>query len=581
VTVRRVAIGLVLLALAVAARGLERRTTWYLASDQFAFLTFADDLRHGSVFHDPDSLAVLAAGVPRGETVDVYYQTYLWRDGKVFSRYPPGFPLLLALAGAVGGERAEHLVNPLLYLVLLAALAWLTHRLLDGAPPGLAPAAAAAAPWALLVLPAEVHYWGITVVRDLPAHLLAIGALAAACTGRFALAGLALGIACTMRPDAILYSFSLGALALVLRPRGSALMRGSLAFLAGVAPLLAYNTITQGHPLAFTQGMEFRHLLGAAPGRDTVAMADVLPRLPLTSGGGFQIRNLPRVLPANLSYLAGAFGLFLLPALGALRRRLIAAALGPHALASVLFFSCWGHGDSRYMVGVVLALIVLTAAGTARWCATLSRASLSAGTRLVLIALTLVAVAVSPAVFPSQEQRRLLELVVGTGAALVGAAAFAPALAPAAAAIGPLVPALAFAGVGLVRVAGGSGTRDRFQEDQMIRARDAVESLVPPGALVITTPALGRPAENITHYTHAEAHYDGEFSLLGSDPAEGARRWLATGRRVFVLLPGKSVLGPDVVEVGHRSGTELRDWFVDPAHTADAVLVELKPRPGR
>jgi len=578
-TGRWVALGLVLLALVVAARGLDRRTTWYLASDQFAFLTFADDLRHGRVFHDPGSLAALATRVPPGQTADVYYQTYLWRDGKVFSRYPPGFPLLLALAGALGGERAQHLVNPLLYLVLLAALAWLTRRLLDGAPPGLATAAAAAAPWALLVIPAEVHYWGITVVRDLPAHLLAIGALAAACTGRFALAGLALGIACTMRPDAILYSFSLGAMALVLRPRAMDLLRGSLTFLVGVAPLLAYNTITEGHPFAFTQGMEFRRLLGVAPGTSAVAVANVLP--PLPSGGGFRLRNLPRVLPENLSYLAGAFGLFLLPALGALRRRLMAAALGPYALVAVLFFSCWGHGDSRYLVGVALALMVLTAAGTAAWCATLSRPGLSTTARLVLIVLTIAAVAVSPAIFPSQEQRRRLELVVGAGAVLVGGAALASGLAPAATAVGPLVPAFAFAGVGLLRVAGGSGTRDQFQEEQVIRARKAVESVVPPGAIVIATPALGRPAENITHYTHAEAYYSEEFAMLGSDSADAARRWLATGRRVFVLLPGKSIRNPAVIEVGHRSGAELRDWFVDPGHTTDAVLLELKPPPGR
>src|SRR5215468_10526361 len=230
-TGRWVALGLVLLALVIAARGLERRTTWYLASDQFAFLTFADDLRHGRVFHDPGPFALLAASVPPGQTADAYYQTYLWRDGRLFSRYPPGFPLLLALAGLVGGERAQHLLNPLLYLLLLAALALLTHRLLAGARRGLAAAAAAATPWTLLVVPAEVHYWGITVVRDLPAHLVAIGALAAACASRFALAGLALGLACSMRPDAILYSFSLGALALVLRPRGGDLLRGSLAFL--------------------------------------------------------------------------------------------------------------------------------------------------------------------------------------------------------------------------------------------------------------------------------------------------------------------------------------------------------------
>ena len=42
-TARRVAVALVLLALLVAARGLDRHTTWYLASDQFAFLTQADE----------------------------------------------------------------------------------------------------------------------------------------------------------------------------------------------------------------------------------------------------------------------------------------------------------------------------------------------------------------------------------------------------------------------------------------------------------------------------------------------------------------------------------------------------------
>src|SRR5262249_28527226 len=317
--------------------------------------------------------------------------------------------------------------------------------------------------------------------------------------------------------------FSLGALALVLRPRAMHLIRGSLTFLIGVAPLLAYNTIAQGHPFAFTQGMEFRHLLGAAPGTSTVAVANMLP--PLASGGGFKLRNLPQVLPANLSYLAGAFGLFLLPALGALRRKLMAAALGPYTLAAVLFFSCWGHGDARYLVGVALALMVLTAAGTAVWCATLSRPGLSTAARLVLIALTIAAVGAAPAIFPSHEQRRRLELLVCAGAVLVGAAALAPGLAPAATAVGPLVAALAFAGVGLARVAAGSGTRDQFHEEQVVRARNAAEAVVPPGAIVITTPALGRPAENITHYTHAEAHYAGEFALLGTDPAEAARHW--------------------------------------------------------
>jgi hypothetical protein len=325
--------------------------------------------------------------------------------------------------------------------------------------------------------------------------------------------------------------------------------------------------------------MEFRHLFGAAPSVPRIATADALPDLPLPSGGGFRLRNLPQVLPANLRYLAGAFGLFLLPALGALRRRLMAAALAPFLLAAVLFFSCWGHADARYQVGVVLALLMLMAAGTSSWCATLANPTLRMRTRLGLIALTVLAVVAAPAVFPFQEQRRPLEVAAGAGAALVGAAALVPVATPAAAAIGPLVPALAFASVGLTRMMRGAGTRDPFQAAQVARARDTLESVLPPGALVFTTPALGRPAENITYYTHAEAHYDGEFKLLNSDNAAATRAWQEAGQRVFLLLPGDTPRAPGLTEVARRSGPELYDWFVDPSHTADAVLLEVGPLP--
>ncbi len=578
---RWIAVALVVLALAVGARGLERRTTWYLASDQFAFLAFADDLRRGTVFHSPATLALLAADVPDGETADAYYQTYLWRDGRLWSRYPPGFPLLLAFAGALGGERALHLVNPLLYLALLAALALFTRRVLRGG--ATAAAAGAAASWALLVFPTEIHFWGITVARDLPAHLLALGALAAACAGRFALAGLALGCACTIRPDAVLYALSLGAVSLVERPPGRSLAYGTLAFLAGIAPLLAYNTITQGHPLAFTQGMEFRHLLGAAPGGSPVALASFLPQAPLVSGGGFRLRHLPVVLPQNLRYLAAAFGVFLLPAVGGLlwalgRQRLLAAALAPHLVASVLFFSCWGRGDPRYLVGAVLALLVAVAAGTAGWCAALADPARRRRMRLALLAITAVAVVGSRAVFPPNPLRRPLELAVGAGALAVGAVALAPSFAPAAAMLAPLVPGLGFAAVGLARVATGRGMRDPFQEAQVARARASIEAVVPPGALVVTTPGLGRPAENITRYTHADAHYEGELQILRTRPAEVVRRALQAGRRVFFLLPAWAPppLPPgEVVEVARRSGPALYDWFVDPGHAAEAVLLEV------
>jgi hypothetical protein len=575
----------VLLALVVAARGLERRNTWYLASDQFAFLAFADDLRRGSVFHDPATIALLVGAVPRGETADAYYQTYLWRDGRLWSRYPPGFPLLLAAAGVLGGERAMHLLNPVLYLVLLAVLALFTRQLLGGT--AIAAGAAAAAPWALLVIPTEVHYWGITVARDLPAHLLGLGALSGACAGRFGLAGLALGLACTIRPDAILYSLSLGAVALVLRPRARALLAGTVAFVAGAAPLLAYNTITQGHPLAFTQGMEFRHLLGFAPGTPPMVTASLVPQASLVSGGGFRLRHLPQVLPQNVRYLASAFGLFLAPAIGALvwglgRRPLLAAALGPHLLGSVVFFSCWGRSDPRYLVGAVLALLVLAAAGTAGWCAALVERARPPRARAALLAVTLAAVLAAPVAFPSQPQRRRLEVAAGAAALAMGLAGLVPRVAAGSTALAPLAPALAFATVGLARVVMGTGARDPFQAPQIARARAAIEALVPAGGLVITTPALGRPAENVTRYTHADAHYDGELAILGSTPAAVVRRALASGRRVFLLLPDSTAppLPRDVVaEVARHRGEELYDWFADPGHAAEAVLFEVVRSP--
>jgi hypothetical protein len=576
----------VLLALVVAARGLERRNTWYLASDQFAFLSFADDLQRGSVFHDPATVALLADSVPHGMTADAYYQTYLWRDGRLWSRYPPGFPILLAAAGAFAGERAMHLLNPLLYLVLLAAIARFTYALLDGS--AIAAGAAAAAPWALLVIPSEVHYWGITVARDLPAHLLGLGALGAACAGRFTLTGLALGFACTIRPDAILYALSLGAIGLVVRPRLREALSASLAFVVGVLPLLAYNTITQGHPLAFTQGMEFRQLFTTGPRPPTMHVAAMLPQPPVVAGGGFALRNLPKVLPQNLRYLAAAFGLFLVPAVGALvwglrRRPLIAAALAPHLIGSVLFFSCWGRPDPRYLVGATIALLILTVVGTALWSATLAAPERSRRTRLVLGAVTLAAVLVSPLVFPDQPQRRPLELAAGGAAVAAGLASVAAPLAASIPVLAPLAPAAAFATVGLTRVVRGSGTRDPFQRKQVKRARAAIEALVPENALIITTPALGRPGENITRYTHADAHYEGEMKMMGTTPAAVARRALAAGRRVFLLLPVPmaSPLPADVLsEVARRRGEELYDWFADPGRAAEAVLFEVVRSPG-
>jgi hypothetical protein len=138
---------------------------------------------------------------------------------------------------------------------------------------------------------------------------------------------------------------------------------------------------------------------------------------------------------------------------------------------------------------------------------------------------------------------------------------------------------MAFAGIGVARVVTGSGARDPFQEAQVDRARTAIEALVPSGSLVLTTPPLARPGENISHYTHADAAYLGETTAMLSSPARAARTVLGTGDGVFLLLPTTDPLpfGGDIREVARRDGATLYDWFGDPSRAPlGAVLYEVR-----
>lgn len=578
------------LALSAAARGLVRHNTWYLASDQFAFLTFADDLAHGRILHDPSTVELLAPPLfPKDAAADAYYQTYIWRDGRLYSRYPPGFPLLLAATRLAAGETAEHWLNPALYLLLLVVLALLTARLTAGGR-AVALAAGVAGMWALLVVPAEVHYWGITVVRDLPAHLLALIALLAALSGRAGWAGLGLGFAASIRPDAVLWGTSLGLALAPRRSRATALARGSAGFVVGALPLFAYNTITEGHPLAFTQGSEFRWLFVASPRAVT---ASVLGG-GFVSGGAFRLANFPSTFPAHVRYLVASFGTLLVAAAGMLawgtaQRLPIARALGPYAVVALLFYSCWGHGDPRYLVGVSLCLIALAASGLTMFAHRMSRPDLSRGRRLAVI-LGVVVLTAAAQVFLPRDPAHGLVMLERAVAAAIALATLVPLVLPASRArslLAATAPALAIAALGLVRAATAQSGPSSFQHAQIERARGALEALVPPRAIVLTTPALGRPAENITYYTHADANYLGEAERLGSDANMVGFRAEQSGRRFFLLLPGADPLPFTwpaswwtAREVARREGDALRDWFVDPKRAASgAVLYEATVRP--
>ena len=75
------------------ARAIEARITWYLAVDQFGYLQFAHDLMHGKVFHDWEPAKIIGT-LPK--MTDVLAQTYIYDHGKMYCRYAPGFPMLVA-----------------------------------------------------------------------------------------------------------------------------------------------------------------------------------------------------------------------------------------------------------------------------------------------------------------------------------------------------------------------------------------------------------------------------------------------------------------------------------------------------
>src|SRR5437016_4861021 len=183
---------------AFTAAAIEHKITWYLAVDQFGSLVFARDLLHGRLFHEWAPARMLASLMP--ERTDVLAQTYVWDHGILYSRYAPGFPLLLAAWTGLFGAPAAHLLNPVLFLALLGvlvALEWRVHRSLW---------CGTAVAVLVMICPSGVSLWALTPTRDVPAHFFAFLALALLAgrgplgTRRELAAGLALGFATSIRP---------------------------------------------------------------------------------------------------------------------------------------------------------------------------------------------------------------------------------------------------------------------------------------------------------------------------------------------------------------------------------------------
>ncbi len=605
--------------LVLTALAAHEHTTWYLAIDQFGYLTFAHDLLHGRVFHHWPPLDALAARLP--PQVDVLVQSYVADHGRLHCRYPPGYALLLA--GWIGllGDDAAHVLNLTIFLALLALLLAFGARLFRSrwwATAGVA----------LIVLfsgRTELFLWALTPVRDPATHLAALLGIFLLLPGgrlsgrRVAAVGLALGFAVSIRPDAVLYLAPAGLVAAARcweepagwRPVLRQLAAGAAALTLGLAPLLAYNTAATGRPWRFTQGMEVEGFFAApvTPAPDPPAE----PRVGYPSGawgggtlspvqwrggtispvqgGGLRLGNLAQVLPRNVALLRAAYGdvLLALALWGALvalvQRRVLFLAAVPYAVLALLFFSCWSRPDPRYLSGVHLLLPLLVVEGALGTSALVrSRRPAEACWLAAGFALALGAVALLAGETP------------GTGTLahsilLVPALAAAGALAAAwsrrdVTALGAPVLAVALVVLAGWRLSPLLETSATFQGEEMVRARAVFARKVEPGAVVITSEDVGRPAENIEYYSGvAHALYLTDLERWRLTVGDAADLLARGGMMPYLLLP-KAHPGLDRLldALGHRFAVELAadiparraiDYFVAARWNPEGIHMQL------
>jgi hypothetical protein len=553
---------------------LERRVSWYLSVDQFGYLTFAGDLLHGRVFHHWAPAWALEPALEA--RTDMLSQTYVWDHGRLSSRYAPGFPLLLAACIGLLGDDAGLYLNLVLFMVLLAVLVAFQTRIARLAWAGMALALA-------VLSPSSISLWATTLSRDVAAHLFAFAGLlvllphAARTEGlgprtTGAAAGL-LGFAASVRPDAVLYLVPAAALMLWRRarePARASIRRTAAAALAGLlvglAPSLAYNALVLGNPLRSTQGMELDHFFAALIGPPAAHAAEPWHGTTHTqvAGNALRLVNLPRVLPENLSLLWEAHG----PALSALalwgvavaawRRSPLAVVALAYTPVALVFYSCWDRPEIRYLFGVALLVPLLVVEGSLGTLALVDslrargRAGVARSLAGVAVAggLALAVFAPLPAV-PTSALHGLAQLVptalavAAAGSLVLPRVGWATLLAPfLAVTLTIMTAAMAWPGLAF---------RAPFQGAEMRRARAVVGEHIPAGAVVISSEDIGRPAENIGHYTGAHALYLTDLERWHLSVRAAVKLFLDARMEPYLLLPESPELQRILFE-------ELRDF---------------------
>jgi hypothetical protein len=138
-------------------------------------------------------------------------------------------------------------------------------------------------------------------------------------------------------------------------------------------------------------------------------------------------------------------------------------------------------------------------------------------------------------------------------------------------ALGPLL-ALALTAATVVMARPGLAFHAPFRGDDARRARATVSERLGAGAVVISSEDIGRPAENLEHYTEAHALYLTDLARWRLPVARAARLLLRAGMTPYLLLPD----GPELQRI--LLG-ELRDFTaalvadVPPEHARDWFVV--------
>jgi hypothetical protein len=560
------------------AQNLERQITWYLAVDQFGYLSFAHDLLHGRIFHEWAPLKALVPFFP--SRTDLLAQTYVYDAGRLYCRYAPGFPMLLAgWIGLLGDDRA-HYLNPTLYLVLLAVALAFQWRLFRS------PWRAAAGTALITLFPTMMYLWGLTLTRDLSAHVFAFTGLflllpvygRAMRPRRLLAAGAALGFAIAIRPDAVLYLVAATFMLVVrwgherrrLSVNGAA--RAGLALVLGIAvgasPFFAYNWAATGNPLIPTQGMELPLLpslpapafkpqtrTSASPARQPGGDQKVgFPSagwrggtLEQVQGGGLQLAHLATTLPGNWAMLLRAytplvFGVAVWGAVVAsVLRPMFAAGAVSYSIVAFLFFSCWPRPDFRYLIGVLVFLPMFVVEGTlgtldlVRMLWKQHKPELARGLAVFAAGVFLTGAAM---LRPAPGGVALTSYLVVTLTA--GVAAAVAAVTPARRIVALAAPVLM---LGLIwcrvsEVQAVANRRAPFQREQMLVARANMQRLLEPNAVVITTEEVGRPAENIEYYSGiANALYITDLQRWHLPLYDAALQLIVRGMRPYLYIP--------------------------------------------